>query len=50
LEGEGEGEGFLQDNLRMQAPKTPHLTPLHLTKGRGEKGWRVSFISQPDNQ
>jgi hypothetical protein len=34
---EGEGEGFLQ------APKTPHLSPLPLPNGRGEKGRRLSF-------
>ena len=26
--------------------KTPHLSPLSLPKGRGEKGWQVNFIYQ----
>jgi hypothetical protein len=34
-QGEGEGEGL------VQAPKTPHLSPLPLAKGRGEKGRRL---------
>jgi hypothetical protein len=34
---QGEGEG------PVQAPKTPHLNPLPLRKGRGEKGRRLSF-------
>jgi hypothetical protein len=29
--------------LLVQAPKTPHLSPLPLRKGRGEKGRRLSF-------
>jgi hypothetical protein len=37
-QGEGEGEGLL-----VQAPKTPHVSPLPLRKGRGEKGRRLSF-------
>ena len=36
-QGEGEGEGL------FQTLKTPHLSPLPLFKGRGEKGSRVSF-------
>jgi hypothetical protein len=34
---QGEGEGL------PQSPETPHLNPLPLPKGRGEKGRRFNF-------
>jgi hypothetical protein len=37
-QGEGEGEGLL-----VHAPKTPHLSPLPLLKGRSEKSRRLCF-------
>ena len=37
LPGRGEGEGL------FQSPETPHLRPLPLPKGRGEKGQRLSL-------
>jgi hypothetical protein len=37
-QGEGEGEGLL-----VRAPKTPHLSPLPLLKGRSENGRRICF-------
>jgi len=45
-QGEGEGEGL------VQAPKTPHLSPLPLPKGRGEKGrcLRLSFSTLTINE
>ena len=50
LQGEGEGEGFLEDNWCAETPKTPHLSPLPLPMGRGEKAGTVGFISQTANQ
>jgi hypothetical protein len=39
---QGEGEGL------PRPPETPHLNPLPLPKGRGEKGRRFSFnFSKP---
>ena len=40
LEGEGEGEGFLQDNRRMQAPKTP--SPYSSPLNQGERRERLA--------
>ena len=36
FQGEGEGEGLVQTS------KTPHLNPLSLPEGRGERGRRVN--------
>ncbi len=42
-EGTGVGKGEGESEGHPQAPKTPHLSPLPLPKGRGEKGQRVSL-------
>jgi hypothetical protein len=44
LQRDGEREGFF--STPSWRVKNPHLSPLPLPKGRGEKGWQVNFIYQ----